>query len=467
LAPVEECGENTEMSEVPDIATAVDRYRMIRPGSTVLVAFSGGPDSTAMLHALHDRSSDLRVSLHAAHFNHCLRGEASELDAKFAEVFARSLAIPIHTARADHLAGRVRVSEETAREARYAFLRAVAEKIGADCIAVGHTADDRAESVLLNVFRGTGVAGLGSIRPIQGDIIRPLIDATRQDIEAYIAAHGLPYRVDESNADTSYARNWVRLELLPMLESRFNPNVRGALGRLADLAADESDLMEHLAASARLGVQYKGKLDASLMLLLPRAVLRDLLRSEIKHVKRDLTDITYEQIESIISALSEGSDFSITLTSGQVYATRKGDAFRIHGPNRRHIQEPFEIELVVPGSTLIAPTGTRIVAEIVDKPEYKKTSQGIAYLDAASVVGALRVRNARPGDRITPFGMAGTKKLQDVFVDKKIPPRDRDRAVVVEDDEKIVWVVGVVCSEACRVTGNTRQAIVLRAESDQ
>lgn len=455
------------MSGVPDIIAAVGRYRMIRPGSTVLVAFSGGPDSTAMLHALRARASELDITLHAAHYNHCLRGEASDLDAKFAQAFATSLDIHTHIGRADHFAGRPRVSEETAREARYEFLRTVAKEIGADCIAVGHTADDRAESVLLNVIRGTGVAGLGSIRPVQGDIIRPLIDATRQDIESYIATHGLPFRVDESNADTSYARNWIRLELLPMLESRFNPNVKAALARLADVAADESDLMEQLAGSARNHAQYADKLDAQLLLLLPRATLRELLRAEIKRVKTDLTDITYEQIEGVVAALSDGGDFSITLTSGQVYASRKGNGFHIHRKLKRRKPEAFEIALAVPGTTEIQPVQTRIYTELVGAPKAGRTDPDTVLIDAESIAGTLRVRNARPGDRITPFGMTGTKKLQDVFVDKKISLRERDRGMVVVDDEKILWVVGIVASEACRVTSRTRRAIRVRAERDQ
>jgi tRNA(Ile)-lysidine synthase len=455
------------MSDIPDIISAVTRYEMIRPGETVLVAFSGGPDSTAMLHALHARACDFCIVLHAAHFNHCLRGEASDLDARFAEVFAKDLDIPTHTKRAEHLASRSHVSEEEARIARHEFLQRTAKEIGADWIAVGHTADDRAESVLLNVIRGTGIAGLGSIRPVQGNIVRPLIDASRQDIEAYIAAHGLPFRVDESNADTAYARNWIRLELLPMLEDRCNPNVSAALARLADIAADESDVMAQLAQSERARVQYGSALDAGLLSRLPWAVLRELIRSEIRRVKSDLTDVTYEQIEGIIAALSTGDDFTITLTSGKVYASRRGSSFHVHRKPARSKVEPFEIELAVPGTTEIEPVNSCIHAELVESPEARKTSLGEALIDGDSVVGGLRVRNARPGDRITPFGMTGTKKLQDVFVDKRVPARERDRAMVVVDDEKVLWVVGVVASEACRVTGKTSRAIRLRAERGQ
>lgn len=455
------------MSDIPDILSALTRHRMLRPGDVVLVALSGGPDSTAMTHALHASARTLDISLHAAHFNHCLRGTSSDEDARFASAFARKLDITIHIGRAPHLASLPHVSEEEARTARYEFLRRVASKVGANRIAVGHNADDRAESVLLNVFRGTGVAGLGSIRPVQGDVIRPLIDTTRRDIEDYLAEHNLAFRVDESNADTDYARNWVRHELMPLLEDRCNPNVKTALLRLAEIAADQSDAMEQLAAGARTRAQYASGMDVDVLLSLPTAVLRELIRSEIRLAKADLTDITYDQVRGILEALNSGMDFTVTLTGGEVYASRSGKSFRVYRKAERTRLKPFEVSLPMPGMTEIPGLDCRIITDIVESPEPRKTCADTALIDSESVVGSLRARNARPGDRIVPFGMTGEKKLQDVFVDKKIARRERDKAIVVADDERILWVVGIVTSEACRVTGKTRRAIRLSAEPCQ
>lgn len=453
------------MSDIPDILSALTRHRMLRPGDVVLVAFSGGPDSATMTHALHESARTLDISLHAAHFNHCLRGESSEEDATFAQAFAEKLGMDIHLEHARHLAGRAHVSEEEARTARYEFLRRVASEIGANRIAVGHNADDRAESVLLNVFRGTGIAGLGSIRPVQGDVIRPLIDTTRRDIEAYLAEHSIPFRVDESNADTDYARNWIRHELMPLLEDRCNPNVKTALLRLAEIAADQSDAMEQLAVNARTRAQYGSGMDVDILLSLPTAVLRELIRSEIRLAKADLTDITYDQVRGILEALNSGMDFTVTLTGGEVYASRSGKSFRVYRKAERTRPKPFEVSLPMPGVTEIPGLGCRIITDIVESPEPRKTCADTALIDSESVVGSLRARNARPGDRIVPFGMSGEKKLQDVFVDKKIARRERDKAIVVVDDERILWVVGIVVSEACRVTGRTRRAIRLSAET--
>lgn len=487
-----------------DIISAVKRRGLLSAGDRVLVAVSGGPDSIAMLHALHARSSELGITLHVAHFNHGLRGAESDMDAVFVADFAHSLGLPITVEKSQRLASKPRASEEAAREARYEFLHRAAEcsecfgisvssrlarshitkipkhrgipvssrLVGSHIteipkhrrkIAVGHTADDRAESVLLNLFRGTGVRGLAAIRPVQDNIVRPLIDATRKDVEAYIAAQRLPFRVDESNMDTGYTRNWVRLELIPLLRDRCNPDVMDALARLAEMASDEADLIDTLVSAERAHVQFGTSLDAELMLIMPRTLLSELIRSEIEQVKGDLRDVTYEQLDRIVSALAKGGDFKIALPTG-IYASRKANSFRVFRRKARAQLDRFEIPLTIPGETIIEQRGVVICAEQLTSVSDVKTGPDVVTIDADSIVGSLIARDARPGDRITPFGMSGTKKLQDVFTDKKVTQEARDRALVVCDEKRILWVIGIAASEHCRVTGKTRSVIRVRAD---
>lgn len=453
-----------------DILSAARQRSMFRAGDKVLVAVSGGPDSVAMLHALHTRSKDLGISLHVAHLNHGIRGEQSNIDEEFTCNLAHSLKLPITVEHVDVPALRkeLRVGEEeAARIARSKFLQETAANIGASKIAVGHTADDRAETVLLNIIRGCGVDGLGSIQPVNGNIVRPLIDTYRTEVEAYIVENALPYRVDESNADVAYARNSIRHEVLPWLAREFNPEVKSALVRLAEIASAQSDLMGSLAEAARSQVAYKGALDARLFMQLPEALQHELLRTEIGRLKGDLRDVTFDQTEMVIQALREDGDFTITLPPGNIYATRKGEALRIWQQKEQERIEPFDCALKVPGVTRIAAIGLTIACRLVKKPKPQALPEDEALIDANSVVGSLRVKNAQPGDRIVPLGMSGSKKLQDVFVDKKIPKRDRARAAVVCDDEKILWVVGVVTSELGKVTEDTIEAIRLTAEPDR
>ena len=439
---------------------------MLDTGDTVLVAVSGGADSVAMLHALHTQSDELRITLHVAHLNHGIRGEESDADEQFVRGLAERLGLPITVERVSvpEIRAEMRAGEEeAARAVRYRFLQKTAAELGCGKIAVGHTADDRAESVLLNIVRGTGIEGLGSIRPVNGNVVRPLIDTWRSEVEAYIAENGLEYRIDASNLDTAYARNRVRHELIPLIESGFNPQVKQALVRLAEIAASQNDLMERLAENAAVAAAYGSSFDARLLAELPDALQRQIVRAEIERVKGDLADVTFEQIGRVIEALRSGEDFTIALPTGDIYAERRGSDFRI-GPRETPPKiEPFDRPISVPGKTEAPEVGLTIFVEVLESVETTQVRPNVALIDAGKLRGALRVRNARPGDRIKPFGMRGTKKLQDVFVDAKIAQAERARAAVVVDDEKLLWVVGVIASDDARVTDSTRKIIRLSA----
>lgn len=439
---------------------------MLRPGDTVLVAVSGGPDSVAMLHALHARWEELGITLHVAHLNHCIRCEASDMDEEFVRVLAHQWGIPATIERVDvpALRKKLRVGEEeAARHARHEFLRRVAGELGASKIALAHTADDRAESVLMNVIRGAGIDGLGSIRPVWGDIVRPLIDTWRSEIEDYIRENQLAFRVDETNWNTTYTRNRIRRELIPLLERDYNQRAKEALVRLAEIAESAASLIHGTASDALNRITHRGAIEAGLLSELPEALRYQIVRSQIERLKGDLRDVEFEQVERVVEALKSGEDFTITLPSGVIYAVRRGGEFRVTRTQELPEVQPFDIELAAPGRTLIPQIALAIEAEIVEDPEPAPTPPYTVIIPEEAIHGPLRARSLRPGDRIVPFGMRHSKKLQDVFVDKKVPRARRALAIAVTDDESILWVPEVIASEATRVTERTRRAISLAA----
>lgn len=449
-----------------DILSAALRYRMFEQGDLVVCAVSGGPDSVAMLHALHSRAGEFGITLHVAHIDHGIRGDQSKLDKEFVCRLAQQFGIPITTTLVD-VPRIVRETgmgeEEAARHERYKFLQQTCTDLGARKIAVGHSADDRAESVLLNIIRGAGITGLGSIRPVRGNIVRPLIDATRAEIAAYIERNGLPFRVDETNTDVRYSRNRIRHELIPLLQQDYNPRVIDSLVRLADIALAEDELLDSRSQSVARSLLIGRGLDAGLLVGLPVAIQRRVIRAEIERCKGDLADVSLEQIDRIIAALEAGSNFTIMLPSGRLMACRSGSDFAVRPLEPAPTATQFERAISVPGITQVPEAGLVIEAVITDCSAPSKLPPAQIIIDPAIVRGPIRVRNIRPGDRIIPFGMTGVKKLQDVFVDKKIHRRDRARAAVVEDSEKILWVVGVVASESTRIAGPVSNAILLSA----
>ncbi len=452
------------------ILKALKHYPMLRAGDIVVVAVSGGPDSVVLLHALHSLSKELNISLHVAHLNHMIRGNESNIDEVFVCNLAHTYQLPITTKRVDVPAMRTESGmgeEEAARLARYKFLQDTATELGANKIATGHNADDRAESVLLNIIRGCGIDGLGSINPINGNIIRPLIQTTRKDIELYIVSNALPYRVDATNLDTTYARNRIRHELLPLLHTEYNPQIKEALLRLADIAAEQTDMTQALAEGARQTVLREDSLDAGLLADLPLALQAQVIRDEIHRVKGDLVDVTYEQVHDVIKGLRYAEDFTVNLPTGDLFVTRKGDSLRVWRRKEPAQIEPFECAISMDGETRIEAAGVTLKCEIVDDPQPTKLPLTEALIDLDSIRGNLSARSPHLGDRIVPIGMSGSKKLQDVFVDKKIPKAERARAVVVCDEEKILWAAGVVASDLGKVRPISRRAVHITLTPDR
>ena len=231
-----------------DIISTALKYSMFTNGDKVLVAVSGGPDSIALLHALFTNKETLGISsLHIAHINHGIRGIESDLDEKFVFDIANEYKIPLTRVKVsvpEYMRDNKLGMEEAARKLRHDFLRKTAIDVGANKIALGHNSDDRVESVLINIIRGTGINGLGSIRPKREIICRPLIETSRKEIIDYISKNNLKYRIDMSNENTAYTRNKIRHDLLPCLETDYNPNIRSALIKLSQIEGSQTNFIK-------------------------------------------------------------------------------------------------------------------------------------------------------------------------------------------------------------------------------
>ncbi len=444
-------------------------------GARLLVAVSGGPDSMALLHALHCLGDSHGLDLHVAHVDHGLRPSSAQ-DAEFVRHTAASLGLPCTVASVDVPQRRDgSFSEAAARNARYRALAEIAAHEGAAAVALGHTLDDQAETALLHAVRGAGLPGLRAMTPVSDlrvaggatvRLFRPLLGLRRAETQAYCASVGLTPVHDESNDDTHIPRNLVRLEVVPLLE-RLNPRAVEALARMAETAGGAMDFMEaaldavwpELAAESGDGVALdRRRLTALYRALRGLAVLR-------AHRDAAVTDSALDAAHvSAVLRLAAGPSGKELPLPGGVRVEARHDALVFHAGDADEEARPLEGEhpLTVPGVTHVG--GWRVEASYVTRPEELATPPLAAYLDADVLGGPLCLRSRRPGDRFQPLGMAeGSKKLQDYFVDAHVPRRERDGVPLLVAPRGIAWVVGHGIAHWARVTPDTERALRLEA----
>jgi tRNA(Ile)-lysidine synthase len=461
------------------VISSIQEHNLFSVGERLVVAVSGGADSVCLLHILAQRQTDLGVELHVAHLNHQLRGAESDSDAKYVSDLACKLGTPATVESRDVEAYHRQKGgslEESAREVRYSFLAKVAREIGASKVVVGHTRDDQVETVLMHLLRGTGLVGLRGLQPCsvlqygepEGrlEVLRPLLEITRQETLAYCRQYKLKPHSDSSNLSPYFLRNRIRLELLPVLRS-YNPSIDEALLRLAAIAGDDISFIEEQAC--RLWNKLARKegdavyLDMNKIAALPRAMQRQVFRLAIKQLRDNLRDIEADHIEAMMDFLSRPAGKKLCLPQGLTLATEYGRLVLTSVQASLCPLPPLEgiFSISIPGETALP--GWRVKADIIREPVGEDNGFAASF-DLDKVGRELTVRGRRPGDRFRPLGMSQTKKLQDFMVDTRIPRSWRDRVPLVCSPEQILWVVGWRVDDRAKVTETTREILRLKFE---
>ncbi len=449
------------------VAVFIEEHDLFTPGDTVVVAVSGGADSVALLDVLAGFSA-LKLRLVVVHLNHCLRGAESDGD----EVFVRELAVrygvTFVTQAVDvwGLSRRDRLSlEEAGRVARYRFFSEIAASCNARAVALAHHADDQAETVLMRLLRGAGGSGLCAMAAKSAGIyVRPLLSVTRAEIEAYLHERGLACRIDSSNADVNFLRNRVRHELVPLLKS-YNPAIVDRLVTTAAVLSEDEEILDRVTTEAfdRLGTVGDDRVGLTVagVAAETRGLRLRLYRRAILQVKGDLARVSaghlYDIDSLLLSArpnsklvLPEG--FTVKRCYGELTFQKRGDALPV----------PYEFFIEGPGSYPI-PGGGVLAVDVAAPPEsWDGVPAAVAYFDGDGVPFPWMVRTFADGDAFSPLGMARSKKVKKLFIDKKIPLPVRRRLPLLFSGETLFWVCGVMPANAGRVTASTR--LVLRAE---
>ncbi len=452
------------------VEETVKKHYMLYGGERVLVALSGGPDSVCLLHVLNRMKDNWRLRLHALYIDHGLREEAAE-EAEFCKELAVELGVGFssHSIDVKGFAEQEGLGiQEAARILRYRLLEEEAIRQDFDRIATGHHADDQAETILIRLLRGTGPVGLAGIPPVRGKVIRPLIELERWMIEDYLREQGLRYMMDASNLKRDYLRNRVRLDLMPILK-RFNPKIVNSLYRTAQILREENDFIEIKVTKALMRLISRKDSERIELFLAPmenleRVILRRALMRAINEVK-SLRGISSDHIEDIIDLIYHGKTGSRLYLPDDIRVIKGYSTLTITAKKPERIKE---CELKIPGETVIKEASVVLITSIHSELDELGDGKVMAVFNFDSLRMPLKIRARRPGDYFYPFGLGKKKKLQDFFVDAKVPRDQRDSVPLMVSGDDIAWVVGYRMDDRFRVTPNSQRIlkIIVRALRD-
>jgi tRNA(Ile)-lysidine synthase len=449
--------------------------KLLAPGAKIVVGVSGGADSVCLLKVLLEIKDDFDLSLFAVHVNHGLRGREADCDQSYVTELCKNWEIPLKALFVDikALSNKLGISEEEAgREARYKLFNKVLKDTGFDYIAVAHNMDDQAETVMLNILRGTGLDGLCGMSMKQGKIIRPLLNVSRIQIERYLTNSNINYCTDSSNKSLEYTRNRIRNALFPEINKLFDVNPASQLFRLSSLVSDDRDFLEREAKGAYDAVVLSDsddlELSATGLKTLSKAIVKRIIRlawDKINNSRKNLESVHVDQIITLCQNNRTGK--KVVLKNGiEVWLSYDRLIFTKAG---KQYYKPYSYPLNKEGFTEVKELNAVMKARILSNADFiqlgifDQVNEGslVQFFDLDKLGKNILVRSRLEGDRIRPYRSNGEKKLKDFFIDKKISGEKRGMIPLVAQENKIIWVVGMRTSEDYRARKDSNNVLML------
>jgi len=441
----------------------IKEKNLIRENDRILVAFSGGTDSLALLMVLHELKERLKIEIGACHMNHMLRGAEADEDENFTQEFCRKLDVPFYSMKADVMAYAIekKLSLEAAgRALRYAFFKEIMVNLKYDRCATAHHLDDQVETVLMNLMRGSGLNGLTGMSPLREEFVKPLLFLKKEELSSYLKDRNLEPREDDSNRESVFRRNRVRNELIPYIRKNFNPDFPETIFRMAELLSTDSDFLEETVeekAKSCLFIESKERIIIRKEAFrLHQAIHTRLIQKAILHVKGNLSDIEEIHISDIILLHEKETgkviDIKDAITArndyGQIIIERKKTAERE--------ETMLHEELTIPGTYVVE--GKTITFRYVGRDEIIKDKR-LRFFNGDIIEEKIIVRHRDEGDRMRPFGMNGYRKLKNILIDKKISREDRDRLLVFQNRNEIFYIGSMIISDDYKVKESTQKIL--------
>lgn len=445
------------------------KYGLLQKGDKVVVGISGGADSICLVHILLALKDELEIKIYGVHINHGIRKETAKRDEEYVREFCEQYKIPFFGFERDipEIAKREKLSEEEAgRKTRYRCFREVLEKLNANKIAVAHHQNDQAETLLLHLCRGSGIQGLAGIRPKRGNIIRPLLFVTREEIEQYLAENKIFYQEDETNQDIIYARNKIRHEVLPRLE-KINSRTVEHMAKTCEMMQETVDFLEKIVQSEFERLVEKEDDRRSIFVESLRRVdlflQKQLMKNMIEDTAKAKKDISSTHIMSALSLMEKEVGKKINLPY-HLEAVREYEKIVIQKKKNERISQKEAEYLLKEGEQSFPDFGFQLVTEKrayfgeeISKKTYTK------YFDYAKIESNVVLRHRKAGDYLIMNAKGEKKSLKRLFIDEKIPRQDRDNILLLADESHIIWIVGSRISEYYKVTDTTKDILVVQA----
>ncbi len=456
------------------VIKTIEENGMLNKGDKVIVALSGGPDSISLLHVLSTLMDDYNIKLYAAHVNHMLRGSESDEDEATCRRFCKENQIEFFSKSVDInlIACENNISTEMAgRDARYEFFEELLKKLNANKVALAHNLNDQAETVLMRLMRGTGIEGLIGIKPVRDEVyIRPIINVSRQEIEGYCKENNLPARIDQTNYEPIYSRNKIRLELIPYIQQNFNADIITTLNRMCELIKRDEDYIQENAIKVfqkycDIG-EDKVIIYKDVFYLHPSLVSR-VIRKALLEVKGDINNIQSIHIDNIINLQKSGTG-KFTIVPKEVLIKNVYGNIEI---TRQKKQCKVDIDTIINlnmGNNYIEELGLKVYIRYIDSDKKMnfKSNDNIKYFNGTNIKH-ITLRFRRNGDRFSPLGLKGSKKLKDIYIDLKIPREKRDFVPLLCFDEDISWIIGYKISDKFKIHEGVKKIIEVSVERQE
>lgn len=453
---------------IKKVLKTIEKYNLLENGDRVVVALSGGPDSTALLAVLVTIARQMDLTLIVAHFNHGLRGRESNADEKFSRDLAKKMGLFFCSGKMDKKNNKKGISpEDFYRRQRYNFLDKVAKDNRAQKIALGHNLQDQAETVLLNLLRGSGLEGLKGFLPKRdGKFIRPLMETSRQEIISFLGKAGISYCQDSSNKNMMHLRNQIRGELIPYLKEKYNPKIEENLARMAEILRMEDEFIQKQVAEALrspfvqssqnrvlLKIDFLNKLSPAIRLRLFKTILEDLSPKK--------NGITFLHVKSMDDLTKKSESGKKVVLPVKIEARREYDNLILERKTARFKQVKYEYSMNIPGAVYIKEKNLTVKAKVIKKRNVDLGSKNIIYLDWDKVKRPVFIRNRRDGDWFQPLGMTGRQKIKDYFIDHKIPVHERDKIMLLVDKLSVICIENMHLNDRVKITSETKNVLKL------